>query len=758
MEPTTFKAILTTPLQLRQGKEIQINKIDIPMIQRDFAYGRTDSKNTRKRNRFLDALYDAVCGKTITLDFVYGNVKDNVLTPLDGQQRLTTLYLLYWYSSKKENIAESEAEFLKRFSYETRPSARKFCEVITSKHFELNNNEYISKQIKDKNWFPLEWQHDATIASMLIMLDAIQVRFSGIDNLWLKLENISFYFLPIEDMGLTDELYIKMNSRGKPLTPFEHFKAEFEKQLRYADEELAKRIGAKIDREWTDFLWQYRNSGVGDVNDNTTDDEFLRYFIFICNIICYQENNTPKTNDEFDLIKDFFTISGQTENQIIESKARVIKNAETLERYFDCWLDENKKSIPILNFFASFASKQHEVGKIKTVYNTNFLEDCLKNYAEIIGSRRRKFTLNQIILLYAFILYRQNLATVNEAQFSRRLRIVNNLILNSSDQISDSEERQGGNRMPAILRQVDSVILNGVIIEDSKTIGINFNPVQIEEERQKLLWTKNNPDKAEMLYTLEDNELLYGQIAIVGLENFAHFEQFDSLFKCDWDLVDCALFTIGDYKQKERNGWRYQLGSWMPDGYAWKTLFHKSENLSGFENTKRILNELLSKQTLFTNDYLKGLIDGYVTMCQSGSEYPWIYYYIKYKKFRPGRYGKYWWNDFTNRQYICNALFQRQKPSENAYNPFLKTINTNVWREHWGNRIYLNENEYLKETQTAYQVLSNDENKHVIHEIPISQNVKGIDIEDRIEKVKIEYDTILKALSQPDRTEFQNDF
>ena len=307
MEPKTFRTIFS-PHTDKSGKTVEIKRIEIPKIQRDFAYGRIDERNRRKRNNFLDTLFDAVNGKTITLDFIYGDIKENILTPLDGQQRLTTLFLLYWYAAKKETIAETEINFLRNFSYETRPSARKFCESITTKAFELNREEIISEQIKDRNWFPLEWQHDATISSMLVMLDAIQAKFSCIENLFQKLENISFYFLPIEDMGLTDELYIKMNSRGKPLTQFEHFKAEFEKQLKLADENVAKRIGSKIDREWTDLLWQYRDSGVGDDNDNTTDDEFLRYFIFICNIICYKNGGSPKTSDEFELVKVFFTI------------------------------------------------------------------------------------------------------------------------------------------------------------------------------------------------------------------------------------------------------------------------------------------------------------------------------------------------------------------------------------------------------------------------------------------------------------------
>ena len=77
------------------------------------------------------------------------------------------------------------------------------------------------------------------------------------------------------------------------------------------------------------------------------------------------------------------------------------------------------------------------------------------------------------------------------------------------------------------------------------------------------------------------------------------------------------------------------------------------------------------------------------------------------------------------------------KPSENSYNPFLKAVNDNVWREYYGNYIYLDDEKLLKETQTSYQVVSNDENKYVLNEFVISQNENGIDTENRIEKMRI---------------------
>ena len=74
----------------------------------------------------------------------------------------------------------------------------------------------LSDDIKNQAWFPFDWKDDPTISAMLVMLDAIDERFKDVPNIWEQLENkaITFYFLPIRDMGLTDELYIKMNSRG----------------------------------------------------------------------------------------------------------------------------------------------------------------------------------------------------------------------------------------------------------------------------------------------------------------------------------------------------------------------------------------------------------------------------------------------------------------------------------------------------------------------------------------------------------------
>ena len=70
-------------------------------------------------------------------------------------------------------------------------------------------------KLKNEGWFPMEWSNDPTVRGMLTMLDEIQKRFADINDLWNKLDKINFYFRDIEEMKLTDDIYIKMNSPWK---------------------------------------------------------------------------------------------------------------------------------------------------------------------------------------------------------------------------------------------------------------------------------------------------------------------------------------------------------------------------------------------------------------------------------------------------------------------------------------------------------------------------------------------------------------
>jgi len=105
----------------------------IPLVQRDYAQGREHGSAPRVRERFLQAIFSSLQEdySYLELDFIYGYIKDDkCFTPLDGQQRLTTLFLLHWFYAAKESCLEEASEYLSRFTYETRRSSELFCDEL----------------------------------------------------------------------------------------------------------------------------------------------------------------------------------------------------------------------------------------------------------------------------------------------------------------------------------------------------------------------------------------------------------------------------------------------------------------------------------------------------------------------------------------------------------------------------------------------------------------------------------------------------
>ena len=132
-------------------------KVIIPIIQRDYAQGREFGKVPLIRENILNAMFKAIkkIDIPLELDFVYGYTKslDNTngsstdcFYPLDGQQRLTTLFLLHWFAAAKEGKLLSDGKLLSNFTYEIRHSSRLFCEELV-KYVPDNFEESIKSHI-----------------------------------------------------------------------------------------------------------------------------------------------------------------------------------------------------------------------------------------------------------------------------------------------------------------------------------------------------------------------------------------------------------------------------------------------------------------------------------------------------------------------------------------------------------------------------------------------------------------------------------
>lgn len=663
MNKTTFPRIYTGRFVDDAGVVMpQVKEIVIPIIQRDYAQGRPSEE--RIRNDFLSELYSALSSfdadagaprNPITLDFIYGDITGiGDFIPLDGQQRLTTLFLLSWYASRKENVPSGQCRYLEHFRYKTRPSAEAFCKNLVEYRPE-SFTKAISGQIRDEAWFPSSWNHDATIGSMLVMLDAIQTKFKDVQGLWNALEGgaVSFYFLPISQIGLTDDIYIRMNARGKPLTEFEHFKASLLGGVRaMVGEDVSKRIGDRIDQEWTDLLWPYARR----TDDSLVDKPFLRYFKFICRVLCHRKylRELSLQGSSFEMMNDWAPL--KLLREFFLDKSTVQDNVLMLERCFDCWRGE-----PPEQWCARFISESHVHGKI--------LADAPDRFGKCVLDD--KLSLGDMTLLYALVSYRmeRDVLGLSDAQFAVRLRTIWNLIRNSVSELADSARGNNRLRMGPVFAQVDEILRTGVPLDKCAP---SFNAAQLLEERDKHAWLTDHDDQSEALWRLEDHPLLFGRVDVVGLEHPEYFARFAEFFPISCNptrlsLVGKALLAKGDYLQEL--GSRYLLGCHREQ--SWKELFHSSREK--VKKTAIVLSALLSSDCPANDTSLQSIVNDYLALCKSKARYDWRYYFLKYQDvFMPDRYGAYKW--YGSGDYEVFVLWSESFYSSSAWQPFLRAL------------------------------------------------------------------------------------
>ncbi len=302
-------------------------QIEIPIIQRDYAQGRNNSKAEDVRKSIVGKMIKAVSddNEPLFFDFVYGRIDGNKFIPFDGQQRLTTLFLFHKYVFEK---CQTESEcmhkgccicknILSRFSYATRQSSREFCEkiveenIIPTKQFEetIKEKEYcVSRYIKNQPWFFPYWEKDPTVAGMIMMLDEIHKQMKSYDVFRHFAERltsgcncpITFHFVDMGEHKLSDETYVKMNARGKTLTPFENFKASLEQYLEDSkNEKMLSCFKDNVDGKWLDLFWN--------VNGNILPDSYMMSFVnrHLMNVWrCWYGQNTKSEKDRKDMSED----------------------------------------------------------------------------------------------------------------------------------------------------------------------------------------------------------------------------------------------------------------------------------------------------------------------------------------------------------------------------------------------------------------------------------------------------------------------
>lgn len=264
--------------------------IYVPSFQRNYIQGSDEFKD--KRDRLLDDIFESLKSrKVIDLGFVYGrseeSYKGRLFYPYDGQQRLTTLYflylMLYFRNRKKESIKGLKG----KLSYQTRQSTDRFINSFIDWIYNLMKNEYdlfwnpnnkSSAFIQMQDWFfDYDWKYDVSIKNILFLIDTLKIRILNLEN-EIAIDEIinliddkeddnpfKFIFIHIDDIIQNDELYIKINARGKALSHFENLKSDINNLWRNED------YKSKLDGAWTEYVWKESSK---DSNSGTIEERF----------------------------------------------------------------------------------------------------------------------------------------------------------------------------------------------------------------------------------------------------------------------------------------------------------------------------------------------------------------------------------------------------------------------------------------------------------------------------------------------------
>lgn len=561
-------------------KILDKSKIEIPEIQRDYAQGRINTRVNTIRKSFVSDLLDAANkGKSLNLDFVFGqsvdrtnqanfnqakqsleemlkvlkkyskdtgvdfeskvapkpvvDSDDKLLIPFDGQQRLTTLFLIHLYIGVK---AQKDIAVLTKFIYKTRESSSQFIAKIIENSiviFQFVPNDEIkslSKAIKNESWFFSSWEKDPTVAGMLVMLDEIRKQAIekevDFENAWSNLiENntVCFDYFDIQEEGFDEDLYVKMNARGKGLTDFENFRAWLEKKHKHT---LPKYDWVhKIDKDWLDLFWKTKKE-VKDVDTN-----FLAFF------------------KNMSLLSKLGIVNAKSDNLFSLER----KSIELLSpKRFTSTSDYNKENVfneisldyifKILEILASDKDKELD-NVINQFWNETFRGTEKESFTKSILTRFDNLNLYHKTFFFSIIKFLElkgetNISNYSEqdwANFKDWLRVSRNLIYNS--RIDDSTAY-----IPAVLAISNfdkEKILNinselhriSLGEEQSKWISF-FTKEQQKEECEKtgfIVSNENSLKWKELINKAENQSYFYGQIDFIfklSDNNIIKFEEY----------------------------------------------------------------------------------------------------------------------------------------------------------------------------------------------------------------------------------------
>lgn len=642
----------------------------VPAIQRDYAQGRSTAKATKIRKDFVEELIDYIFDENShSLDFIYGDDNNKFFIPLDGQQRLTTLWLLHLYLGCMTGRKEQIKKFI--FNYETRDSSARFCKKLLENADKLLILEKLKKKhenkekykpseiIKDEDWWFTKWPDDPTISGILTMLDEIDNQFYDYkkgeqeEERYVKIieageklfdnqtKPIVFQFMPLNGIHDIDDLYIKMNARGLELTPFEIFKSKLIEDVeKHFDSNEEKVFKSNIDVKWSDTLWKYRGK------DDKNIDVFLERTF---RVIIANEGSLSTTAT---------TLNGENLDYIFEANNKHLTFAHNWfeKRGIEFNFDFLKRTIVDLSIL--FDGKYMLLGETDVIpgYDVYWFDIAKAIREWIIGGK--SLTYDSRLKLHAYLKFQEKFPNANSDELSSWMRLIHNLI--EATPIDNSVDMVKALKGVEIIlgRYKNSGLTLDVWLNSQEGSPIDFYAsYQWQEEIVKAKLRLSNTNWNAPLKRAEQQNYLKGQIGVtlylagvyvnfpqsMDLSNTITANDYDNILNkvlpifeeignADSDVIQQfamvkAMLAKGDYMPWLSSGRKNLYNRSGHRDYSWKRLFRADEkaNMTAYNCLKEIVFDSNYDATVLSTS-LNAIANQY-----SGNS-PWI-------KILVGKYG-----------------------------------------------------------------------------------------------------------------------
>lgn len=262
--------------------------IVIPDMQRDYCWGNDGPSG--KAGTFVAAILDLfAAGRPSSLGLLYGYenpTERGHIHIIDGQQRITTLYLLIgmlYRRTPRDDLRKmliSDYELLDdrepRLLYEERNEAMYFMSELVT-HFFLNRDGRLS-QLEKSSWYCSTYSTDSTVQSFIGAIRKIDEAIEDVchtegwdfDNIAdFVTDKLKFFYHDPGGRRAAEELYVTINTTGEPLTLPQRLKA------RISGDTVSVGMWEDMDR------WAWANRRIKDPAQPETSDRLLENLFHI---------------------------------------------------------------------------------------------------------------------------------------------------------------------------------------------------------------------------------------------------------------------------------------------------------------------------------------------------------------------------------------------------------------------------------------------------------------------------------------------